>query len=63
MSFNYAVLMEVVWVLVGCTVWYTYYDTVSAEDADECRRLNPDVILTPDQVPLNKIDYTYLNEP
>jgi hypothetical protein len=25
--------------------------------------MNPDVILTPDQVPLNKIDYTYLNEP
>jgi hypothetical protein len=25
--------------------------------------MNPDVILTPDQVPLNKIDYAYLNEP
>jgi transglutaminase/protease-like cytokinesis protein 3 len=25
--------------------------------------MNPDVILTPDQVPLNKIDYAFLNEP
>jgi len=49
--------------LVGCEVWYTYYDTGSKEDADECRRQNPDVILTPDQVPLSKIDYAYLNEP
>lgn len=49
--------------LIGCTVWYTYYDVESAEDADECRRMNPDVILSPDQVPLNKIDYAYLNEP
>lgn len=49
--------------LVGCEVWYTYYDTSSAEDADECRRMNPDVIITPDQIPLSKMDYAYLNEP
>ena len=49
--------------LVGCEVWYTYYDVSSAEDADECRRENADVILTPDQVPLDKIDYAFLNEP
>lgn len=48
--------------LVGCEVWYTYYD-VSAGDADECRRQNPNVILTPDQVPLDKIDYAFLNAP
>lgn len=48
--------------LVGCEVWYTYYD-VSSKDADECRRENPDVILTPDQVPLSKIDFAFLNEP
>lgn len=48
--------------LVGCEVWYTYYD-VNSENADECRRQNPDVILTPDQVPLNQIDYAFLNEP
>jgi hypothetical protein len=48
--------------LVGCQVWYTYYDT-SNGDADECARANPDVILTPDQVPLSEVDYTFLNPP
>ena len=48
--------------LVGCEVWYTYYD-VGAGDADECRRQNPNVMLTPDQVPLDKIDFAFLNEP
>ena len=48
--------------LVGCEVWYTYYD-VSGSDADECRRQNPDIIISPDQIPLNKMDYAYLNEP
>lgn len=48
--------------LVGCEVWYTYYDT-SNGDADECRRQNPDVILSPDQVPLNRMDYSLLNDP
>ena len=63
MSFSYAGINGGGLGLVGCTVWYTYYETNSAEEADECRRLNPDVILTPDQVPLSKLDYTYLNEP
>lgn len=49
--------------LVGCEVWYTYYDVNSADEADECRMANPDVILTPDQVPLNRLDYAYFNEP
>lgn len=48
--------------LAGCEVWYTYYD-VSDSDADECRRQNPDVIITPDQVPLSKMDLAYMNEP
>lgn len=48
--------------LVGCEVWYTYYDA-SASDADECRRQNPDVIISPDQIPLNKMDLAYMNEP
>ncbi len=48
--------------LVGCEVWYTYYDTLD-NDVDECRRQNPDVILSPDQVPLNKMDYSLLNDP
>ena len=49
--------------LVGCEVWYTYYEVNSAEEADECRRQNPDVLLTPDQVPLDEIDYEFLNAP
>ena len=49
--------------LVGCEVWYTYYDVNSTDEADECRMANPDVILTPDQVPLNRLDYAYFNEP
>lgn len=49
--------------LVGCEVWYTYYDVNSVDEADECRMANPDVILSPDQVPLNKLDYAYFNEP
>lgn len=48
--------------LIGCEVWYTYYDT-TGKDADECRRTNDSVILTPDQVPLDKIDYAFLNGP
>lgn len=63
MSFNYAGINGGGLGLVGCTVWYTYYDVNSKEEADECRRENEDVILTPDQVPLSQIDYTYLNEP
>jgi len=48
--------------LVGCEVWYTYYDTTGG-DADDCRRQNPDVIISPDQIPLNKMDLAYMNEP
>lgn len=48
--------------MVGCEVWYTYYDT-SDSDADECRRVNPNTILSPDQIPLSKMEYGLLNEP
>lgn len=48
--------------LVGCTVWYTYYDVAAGEE-DECRKANPDVLLTPDQVPLEEMDYSYFNSP
>lgn len=48
--------------LVGTEVWYTYYD-VTPDNVDECRRQNPNVILTPDQVPLENIDYAFLNHP
>lgn len=49
--------------LVGCEVWYTYYDVSSNEDADECRRQNSDVIISPDQIPLEKMDFAFLNGP
>lgn len=48
--------------LKNCYCWYTYYDTSLGGD-DECRKENPDVLLTPDQVPLSKMNYELLNEP
>lgn len=48
--------------LNNCYVWYTYYDT-TADNVDECRKANPDVILTPDQIPLDEMDYVLLNSP
>ena len=48
--------------LAGCTVWYTYYD-VTPDNVDECRRVNPEVILSPDQIPLETIEYDLLNQP
>ena len=50
--------------LIGCEVWYTYYDTTNQEDAEECMRYHAnDVILSPDQVPMEGIDYIFLNDP
>jgi len=49
--------------VANSTCFYTYYETKNEKDAKKCRRLNPDVILTPDQVPLSKIDFTLLNDP
>lgn len=48
--------------LNNCYLWYTYYDT-SNGNSDECRKENTDVILSPDQVPLEKMDYAYFNAP
>lgn len=46
--------------------WYTYYDMSNAT-ADECDELrknsNGDVLLSPDQVPLEELDFAYLNGP
>lgn len=48
--------------LNNCTCWYTYYDVNGNED--ECRKDNiGDILLTPDQLPLEKMDYEYLNAP
>jgi len=49
--------------LIGCEVWYTYYDTTN-DDEDECMRYHAnDVILSPDQIPMAQMDYAFLNEP
>ncbi len=48
--------------LVGCEVWYTYYDATGS-DADDCRLANSDVIISPDQVPLNELDFSVFNAP
>lgn len=50
--------------LVGCEIWYTYYEANSPEEIDDCMRMyRDDVILTPDQVPLSNIDFAFLNDP
>lgn len=49
--------------IVGCQVWYTYYDTSDGSE-DECMRYHrDDVILSPDQIPMSELDYAFLNEP
>ena len=51
---------------VNCIVWYTYYDVSGASDEDilACRIENKDdILLTPDQVPLNKMHYELMNYP
>lgn len=63
LSFGFAGHMNGSIGLIGCEVWYTYYDTTDG-DEDECMRLHAnDIILSPDQVPIEKLDYHYLNEP
>ena len=49
----------------SCYVWYTYYDVSGGpDDADLCRLENKDdVIITPDQVPLEKMRYELMNNP
>ena len=49
--------------LIGCEVWYTYYET-TPDDEEECRRFHAnDVILSPYQIPMENLDYLYLNDP
>lgn len=48
--------------LRGCRVWYHYYD-VTPENVDECRKINPDIIKMPNEVPIGKLDFTSFNEP
>ncbi len=44
----------------NCYCWYTYYEP---DDVDECRKNNPDILLSPDQVPLGELDYALFNNP
>lgn len=46
----------------GSHVWYTYYDT-AGKDPTDCALENSDVLLTPDQVPLSEMHYSFMNEP
>lgn len=48
--------------LTGCYVWYHYYDT-TADNVDDCKKDNPDIIKYPSQVGLAKMDYAEFNEP
>lgn len=48
--------------MVGCDVWYTYYDTTN-KNVDQCRKDNPNIIKLPNDVPLGKLDYATFNEP
>lgn len=48
--------------LTGCKVWYHYYDT-TAENVEECREQNKDIIQLPNNVPLARLDYSEFNEP
>lgn len=49
--------------LIGCEVWYTYYDT-TPDDEEDCIRAHADeVIISPDQVPIKQTEYEMLNDP
>jgi len=50
--------------LQGCKVWYHYYDTgTDPDNIKECRKLNPDVITLPNEVPLAELDFNDFNFP
>jgi hypothetical protein len=47
--------------MMGCAVWYHYYDI--NQGGGSCPTLDKDVILLPDQVPLEELDYFHFNQP
>lgn len=50
----------------SCYVWYTYYDVSNTNEdgIEQCRLENKDdIIITPDQVPLDKMRYELMNNP
>jgi len=63
LSFGFAGMNAGTFGLVNCQVWYTYYDTSDGSE-DECMRSHiDDVILRPDQVTSNTMDFAFLNDP
>lgn len=63
LSFGFAGIQNGGIGILGCEVWYTYYDT-SNGDEEECMRYHADdVILSYDQVPVGETDYAFLNAP
>lgn len=50
--------------VIGAYVWYYYYDVdqTQGKTPEECRLLNRDVILTPDQIEMGNIDYSQFND-
>ncbi|KAA6384930.1 MAG: hypothetical protein EZS28_019545 [Streblomastix strix] len=60
-SFGFSGAQGSMYGLVGSYVWYTYYDNVI--NVDDCRKRNPDILLTPDQVPLENMPFEFLNTP
>lgn len=48
--------------LVGSKVWYHYYET-TADNLDACRKANKDIIKLPNEVPLDRLEFTDFNEP
>ena len=63
-SFGFGGFRDGIMGLANCYVWYTYYDTPTKEDEDNCSRAHSnDVILRPDQVAIDTMDYSFLNDP
>lgn len=63
LSFGFAGIQNGGIGILGCEVWYTYYDTSDGSE-DECMRYHADdVILSPDQVEIGETDYAFLNSP
>lgn len=51
--------------MTGCQVWYHYYDTstLNKDEIDKCKKLNPDIIRLPNEVPLSELSYDDFNPP
>lgn len=64
LSFGFSGMQNNILGLANCELWYTYYDTPTQEEADECALLHADdVVLRPDQIKIGNMDYAFLNDP